>query len=180
MWGGGMMFNEIVVQEEARELLDQFGVPTVPFTQEYCCADSVMCTTTIASRASRAGLRIWNLMCIDDVVIRSEKITGLVINGSAVEIASLHVDPLSVACRFTVDATGHAREVVRVGERKVPGKLLTPSGRFEGEKSLWADRAEQLTLENTTEVFPGLFVSGMATNATFGAPAWVRSSAVFT
>ena len=91
MWGGGMMFNEIVVQEEAREILDQFGVPTVPFTGEYFCADSVMCTTTLASKATLAGLRIWNLMCIEDVVMRSERITGLVINWSAVEIAGLHV-----------------------------------------------------------------------------------------
>ena len=26
MWGGGMMFNEIVVQDEARKILDEFGV----------------------------------------------------------------------------------------------------------------------------------------------------------
>ena len=128
MWGGGMMFNEIVVQEEAREILDQLGVPTVAFTGEYFCTDSVMCTTTLASKACLAGLRIWNLM-------RSERITGLVINWSAVEIARLHVDPLSIASRFTVDATGHACEVVNVVERKVPGRLLTPSGKFEGEKS---------------------------------------------
>jgi thiazole biosynthesis enzyme len=170
MWGGGMMFNEIVVQEEAREILDHFGVPTVPFTGEYFCTDSVMCTTTLASKACLAGLRIWNLMSIEDVVMRSERITGLVINWSAVEIARLHVDPLSIASRFTVDATGHACEVVKVVERKVPGRLLTPSGKFEGEKSLWADRAEELTLENTTEVFPGLYVAGMAANATFGGP----------
>jgi len=170
MWGGGMMLNEIVVQEEARDLLDQFGIPTEPFTAGYHCVDSVICTTTLASKASLAGLRIWNLMCIEDVVMRSEQVTGLVINWSAVEMARLHVDPLSIACRFTVDATGHACEVVRVVERKVPGKLLTPSGKFEGERSLWAEKAEQLTLENTTEVFPGLYVTGMAANATFGGP----------
>ena len=37
-----------------------------------------------------------------------------------------------------------------------------------GEKSLWADVAESKTLENTREVFPGVLVSGMAANATFG------------
>ena len=35
---------------------------------------------------------------------------------------------------------------------------------------MWSDRAESLTLENTCEVFPGLFIAGMAANATFGAP----------
>jgi thiamine thiazole synthase len=69
-----------------------------------------------------------------------------------------------------VDATGHACEVVRVVEWKVPGKLLTPSGKFEGEKSLWADRAEQPSVENTREVLPGLYVAVMAANANFGGP----------
>ncbi len=170
MWGGGMMFNEIVVQQEARDLLEELGVPTEPFTEGYFCADSVLCTTTLASKACLAGLRVWNLMCVEDVVMRSERVTGLVINWAAVEMAGLHVDPLTISSRFVVDTTGHPCEVVHVVEKKVPGRLATPSGRCEGEKSLWADRAEHLTLENTTEVFPGLYVAGMAANATFGGP----------
>jgi ribulose 1,5-bisphosphate synthetase/thiazole synthase len=35
---------------------------------------------------------------------------------------------------------------------------------------MWSDKAETLTLENTKEVFPGLYVAGMAANATFGGP----------
>jgi thiamine thiazole synthase len=41
---------------------------------------------------------------------------------------------------------------------------------------MWADRAETLTLENTREVFPGLYVAGMSANATFGGP---RMGAIF-
>ncbi len=29
MWGGGMLFNEIVIQEDARELLEELDVRTV-------------------------------------------------------------------------------------------------------------------------------------------------------
>ena len=28
MWGGGMMFNKIVVQEESKRILDEFGIGT--------------------------------------------------------------------------------------------------------------------------------------------------------
>lgn len=28
MWGGGMMFNEIVLSPEGKEILDEFGVRT--------------------------------------------------------------------------------------------------------------------------------------------------------
>jgi thiamine thiazole synthase len=107
---------------------------------------------------------------VEDVLMRPERIMGLVLNWSAVEMAGLHVDPLAVRCRVVVDATGHDTEVVKVVERKVPGSLLTPSGKREGERSMWAEEAERLTLENTREVYPGLYVAGMAANATFGGP----------
>jgi thiamine thiazole synthase len=97
-------------------------------------------------------------------------VTGLVITWTAVEMAGLHVDPLAVRTRFVIDTTGHDTEVVKVVHRKVPGRLLTPSGNIDGEKSMWSEEAEKLTLENTREVFPGLYVAGMAANAVFGGP----------
>ena len=35
---------------------------------------------------------------------------------------------------------------------------------------MWADKAERLTIENTKEICPGVFTSGMAANAAFGGP----------
>ena len=170
MWGGGMMFNEIVVQEEARELLDQFGVPTVRFTGEYYCADSVLCTTTLASKACLAGLRIWNLMSIEDVVMRSERITGLVINWSPVKRLDLHVDPLSVRSAYVMDGTGHPAEITTLITRKMGVRLNNATGQVVGELPLWAHEGEQFTVVNTDEVYPGLFVTGMAANNAYGGP----------
>ena len=48
------------------------------------------------------------------------------------------------------------------------GRLNTATGRIMGEKSMWADRAESKILENVTEVYPGLYVTGMAANAVHG------------
>ncbi|RPI55829.1 MAG: ribose 1,5-bisphosphate isomerase, partial [Deltaproteobacteria bacterium] len=45
---------------------------------------------------------------------------------------------------------------------------LTDTGKIMGERSMWAEVAENTTLENTKEAFPGVFVTGMAANATFG------------
>ena len=100
--------------------------------------------------------------------IESTKVVGLVINWNAVEMGGLHVDPLTVHANFTIDATGHATELMHLLVRKSGSKLLTESGMVEGEKSLWADVAEQSTMENTREAFPGVYVAGMAANATFG------------
>ena len=170
MWGGGMMFNEIVVQAAALHILEEFGVAFNNYRENYYTSDSVETVSSLIARAVQAGLTIFNCMSVEDVMMRTERVTGLVLNWSPVEMAGLHIDPLTVRSDFVIDATGHAAEVVRVVHRKVPGELNTPTGKIEGEKSMWSEKAETLTLENTREVFPGLYVAGMAANATFGGP----------
>ncbi|MGE0087312.1 MAG: sulfide-dependent adenosine diphosphate thiazole synthase [Desulfococcaceae bacterium] len=170
MWGGGMMFNEIVVQQAAVHILEEFGIRFREYKKGYFTSDSVEAVSTLISKAMQAGLTIFNCMSVEDVIMRENRVTGLVLNWSPVEMAGLHIDPLAVRADVVIDATGHAVEVVEVVRRKVPGKLLTSTGEIEGEKSMWAEKAETLTLQNTREVFPGLYVAGMAANATFGGP----------
>lgn len=170
VWGGGMMFNEIVVQGAAVHILEEFGIRCRRFQDDYFTADSVEAAAAFTAGAVKAGLTIFNCTSVEDVMMRPDRVVGLVLNWSAVEMAGLHIDPLTVRSKFVIDATGHATEVVKVVRKKVPGKLGTESGEIEGEKSMWSDRAESLTLENTREIFPGLYVAGMAANATFGGP----------
>jgi thiamine thiazole synthase len=170
MWGGGMMFNEIVVQKSALHLLKEFGVRTAHYKGDYFTADAVESVGTIVGEAVRAGLTIFNCISVEDVVMHPERIEGLVLNWSPVEMAGLHIDPLTMRSKYVVDATGHATEVVKVVEQKIPGKLYTPTGRIEGEKSMWADQAEKQTPDNSREIYPGLYVAGMAANAVAGGP----------
>ena len=168
MWGGGMMFNEIVVQQEGKGILDEIGIGAKRYKKGYYVADAVECVSGLTFKAMKAGARVFNLVSVEDVVVRKDRVTGVVINWTAVDLAGLHVDPMTIFAKFTVDATGHPVEVVKVLERKMNAKLLTPSGRIEGEKSMWANVAETTTLENTAEIFPGMYVAGMSANATFG------------
>jgi len=170
MWGGGMMFNEIVIQDDAREILDAFGVRYRPYQEGYYTADAILAITTICSQAARAGATIFNCMSVEDVMIREGRVTGLVINWSPVEMAGLHVDPLTIATKHVIDTTGHATEVLKVIERKADMTLTTPSGKLMGERSMWADKAEHLTMENTRQICPGVYVAGMSANAAFGGP----------
>lgn len=170
MWGGGMMFNEIVVQPEAKELLDLFDIRTREYGSNYYTADAIETVTTICSYATKARARIFNCITVEDVMIREGRVTGLVITWSPVEATGLHVDPLTIGAKYTVDATGHATEVLRVIERKTDIRFNTESGTLMGERSMWAERAERLTLENTREICPGVYVAGMSANAAFGGP----------
>ncbi|EPR37267.1 thiazole biosynthetic enzyme [Desulfovibrio sp. X2] len=172
MWGGGMTWNEIVVQEESRHVLDEAGVPVFEFAPGYFTADAVAASVTLASKACLAGARIFNCMSVEDVCMRGEgedvRVTGIVVNSSPVEMAGLHVDPLALSCTYLIEATGHAMEVLHTLTRKNGVRLKTPTGEVMGERSMWADTAERTTPENTREVFPGVWVAGMAANACFG------------
>jgi len=170
MWGGGIMFNEIVVQDEGRKILDEFGIRTRLFEEGYYLADSVEAVSTLCSKTVQAGAKVFNLLSAEDVMIRENRICGLVLNWTSVEMAGLHVDPVTMRAKYVVDATGHSSEIARIVERKAGMGLNTKTGRIVGEGSMWAEVAEDLTLKNSKEVCPGLYATGMAANAVFGGP----------
>ncbi|MFO7773969.1 MAG: sulfide-dependent adenosine diphosphate thiazole synthase [Dehalococcoidia bacterium] len=177
MPGGGMMFNRIVLQEEGKVILDEFDVSTKAYAKGYYVADSLEAISSICSRAIKAGAKVFNLISVEDVMIREDdRITGLVLNWSAASSAKLHVDPLTVRCKVAVDATGHDAEVCRIVVRKIGPSLRTKTGEVMGEKSMWAEKGETEILDNTREVYPGLVATGMTANAVFGSP---RMGAIF-
>jgi thiazole biosynthesis enzyme len=172
MWGGGIMFNRIVVQSEAKAVLDELGISAKEYRRGYYVADAVEAASTLCSRCLKAGARIFNLLGVEDVMVREDdRITGLVLNWSAVSLANLHIDPLAVRARLVIDATGHDAEVCRIVARKTGTGIEVL-----GERSMWAEVGEKEIVENTRQVCPGLLVTGMAANAVFGSP---RMGAVF-
>jgi thiamine thiazole synthase len=169
MWGGGMTFPVIVVQKESKFILEDAGVTVTDEGNGYFSADSIEVTAKLCATAIDAGVRIFNAISVEDVLLDKMKVNGFVINWSAVEIAGLHVDPLSIRARYCIDATGHAAEVCNIVRKKV-GRLNTPSGDLEKERSMCAEIGEKTVVENTKEVYPGLFIAGMGANAVYGAP----------
>jgi thiamine thiazole synthase len=177
MPGGGMMFNRIVLQEEGKRIMDDFGVRSKEYEKGYYIADSLEAVSTLCSMAIKAGAQIFNLISVEDVMIREEnRITGLVLNWSTVSWSKLHVDPLTIRAKLVIDATGHESDVCHIVVRKIGAKLRTATGEVIGEKSMWAEKGEGEIVENTKEVYPGLLVAGMAANAAYGSP---RMGAIF-
>ncbi len=174
IWGGGMMFNEVVVQDSALHLFDRIGMEYKKKKEGYYTADSVELASTLISKCVKSGVKIFNLVKVVDVMFREEngvkKVNGLVLQWAPIEHIGLHVDPLTVRAKYIVDGTGHPAEVCSVLSRKMGVKLDSKTGGVIGEMSMWADRGEELTVENASEVFPGLFVTGMAGNAVKGTP----------
>ncbi|MEO0074591.1 MAG: sulfide-dependent adenosine diphosphate thiazole synthase [candidate division WOR-3 bacterium] len=168
--GGGMMFNKIVVQESCLAILKELDISYQRYQKNYYVAEALEALGQLLAKTIKKGVKLYNAITVEDVMIRAEHITGVVINWSAVITAQLHVDPLTIKSNFVIDATGHAAEIVRIVEKKIGATLYTETGYVIGEKPMWADVGEQLIMNNTKEVYHNLYVTGMAANAVFGAP----------
>jgi len=168
MWGGGMMFNKIVLQETSLPICEEMGIGVEPYREDYFVAGSVEAISALTYRAARAGVRVFNCVRVEDVYLVEDRVCGAVINWTAVDKAGLHVDPLTLRAKFVIDATGHALEVVHVLLRKNEIRLNTPTGGIGKERSMWAERGETAVVRNAREVYDGLYVAGMAANAVFG------------
>lgn len=173
IWGGGMLFPRIVIEEEAAGLLTEVGVRMRPWQDGCVIADAVEAVSKVTAAAIDAGARIWVGIEVEDVVIDDEDaVSGVVINWGAVPAAGLHVDPLAVRAKVVIDSTGHPSEIARVVAEKVPGaELAVP-----GEASMHVRRGEAALVPNTREVYPCLIVAGMAANAIERSP---RMGAIF-
>jgi thiamine thiazole synthase len=139
-WLGGFLMNKLTVRSQA-------------------------CSKLIAATCD-AGVKILNMVALDDVVLHNDKVSGVVINWAAVaalprEIAC--VDPISLESDLVIDATGHDASVVKKLEER---GLLN----IKGQGAMWVDRSEELVVEHTSEFYPGLIVTGMAVSAAYGLP----------
>ena len=170
VWGGGMLFNELIVQDDALEILDHFGIAHVPVKGEtgYHSIDSVEMASGLIFGAVHAGAKIFNTVKVEDVVFHNDRIAGRVIYWSPVLRLEMHVDPITILAGAVVDATGHPSMVANLIINKAQVKLDTPTGAILGEHPMWVDSGEVSCVENTAEYYPGFYACGMAANNIMG------------
>ena len=167
-WLGGFLMNKLTVRSPAETILDELGVPYKEYGKVkglYVSDGPHACSKLIAATCD-AGAKTLNMVALDDVVLHNEKVSGVVVNWSAVsalpkEIAC--VDPVSLESKLVIDATGHDASVVKKLEER--GLL-----KIKGQGAMWVERSENLVVEHTSEFYPGLIVTGMAVSAAYGLP----------
>ena len=166
--GGGMQFHKVVVQSPADKILRDIGCSLETLEDGVYVVDTAAMIAKLAAGAIDAGAKVIFGVFVNDLIYRDSplQINGAVVQWTSVKMSGLHVDPLAVKAKAVVDCTGHDAEVLVVASRKIPGLHIT----VRGEGSMWASRAEQLTVKNTKEVSPGLFAAGMAVAALHQTP----------
>ncbi len=166
-WIGGYLMNKITVRHPGEEVLEELGIPFEQACEGLFVADGPHACARLIAAACDAGVKILNMTVFEDVVLReNNRVGGAVVNWTPVEALPRQitcVDPIALEATMVVDATGHDASVVRKMEER--GVLKT-----KGFGGMWVERSEDLVVEYTGEVHPGLMVCGMATATTFGLP----------
>ena len=163
-WIGGYLMNKLTVREPGQRILDEIGVPYKKVQDGLYVADGPHACSKLIGAAMDSGAKVINMTKFDDVVVRKDKVGGVVINWtpvSALPRAITCVDPVAIESKIVVDATGHDAVVVKSLEKR---GLVEIAG-FEG---MWVEKSEDAVVEKTSEVYPGVFVTGMAVATTYG------------
>jgi thiamine thiazole synthase len=165
-WIGGFLLNTITIRAPAHKILQELGVPVKEHSPGLYVANGPHACSKLIAAACDAGASILNMVMIDDVVVREKKVAGVVVNWTPVSAMPREitcVDPVGLESKLVIDATGHDAAVVRMLEKR--GLLKVP-----GYGAMWVERSEDLVVEHTGEVYPGLIASGMAVATSYGLP----------
>ena len=166
-WIGGYLMNKVTLRAPAQEVLDELGVPYEKAIEGLYLADGPHACSKLIAAACDAGVKFANMTIFDDVVLReNNRVAGVVINWTPIKALPREitcVDPIALETKIVVDATGHDACVVKMLEER--GLVKT-----QGFGAMWVEKSEDLLVEHTGEVHPGLIVIGMSVATTYGLP----------
>ena len=111
-------------------------------------------TSALLYHAVHAGATIFNCYSVEDVVFKSNVVSGVVVNWTPVLREGMHVDPINIMAKCVIDGTGHDSEIACVVARKNGIQLQTETGGVMGERSLDVAEGERLVVEGTREIYP--------------------------
>lgn len=165
-WIGGYLMNKLTVRTPAHKILKEIGAPCHEVKKGLYVADGPHACSKLIAAACDAGATLLNMNRFDDVVLKHDRVSGIVTNWTPVAAlprAITCVDPVALESKVVIDATGHDAVVVNA---------LSSRGlvSMKGFSPMWVETSEEAVVKNTSEIYPGLIVTGMATASAFGLP----------
>jgi len=166
MWMGGYLMNPVTFRYPANKILDELGIPYKEYRKGLYVAHGPLAASKLASKALEAGARALTLTVLEDLIVRNGRVEGVVVNSAPVQGMPRQItclDPIGLEARVVIDATGHEAAAVRklASRGLVKPSVLGP---------MWADVSEDLVVERTGEVFPGLVLAGISVAEYHGLP----------
>jgi thiazole biosynthesis enzyme len=165
-WVGGYMMNPVTVRAPAQRIWDDLGVPYRKISDRLFAAWGPHACSKLIASACDSGVRFLQLTKFDDLVLKDNKVSGVVVNWMPVSALPRNitcVDPVALESNIVIDASGHDSVAVR---RMMDRGYV----KWKGMDPMWIQGGEDAVVHNTGEVFSGLIAAGMAVTETHGLP----------
>ncbi|KUO42956.1 MAG: ribulose-1,5-biphosphate synthetase [Hadesarchaea archaeon YNP_N21] len=165
-WIGGYLMNILTIRAPGQKILEELKIPYKKFSEGLYVTDGPHACSKLIAAACEAGAKILNMTSFDDLVLRGERVAGVVVNWTPIRALPREitcVDPVGLEAKIVIDASGHDAVVVKKLEER--GLIKTP-----GFGAMWVEKSEDAVVEHTGEIYPGLIVTGMAVSTAYGLP----------
>lgn len=166
MWIGGYLMSPITIREPGQRILEELDVKVEKVKDGLYVARGPEAVSKLIAAACNAGVKVINMTRVEDAVLRGGRVEGAVINWTPVKAlprAITCVDPVAIEARVVIDASGHDAVVCQALRER--GVL-----EFKTCGAMWVEEAEDVLVEKTGEVFPGLVLAGMSVSTYYGTP----------
>ncbi len=163
-WLGGYMMNPVTVREPAQKIWDELGVPYKKVMEGLYITPGPHAVSKLIAGACDAGVKFLNLTKFDDLVLKNNRVAGIVVNWMPVSALPRNitcVDPVAFEAKIIIDASGHDSVAVK---RLVDRGLVD----WKGMNPMFVNEGEEHVVEKTGEVYPGLIAAGMSVTETHG------------
>jgi len=166
-WIGGYLMNKVTVRHPGEKILDELAIPYYAAREGLFVADGPHACSKLIAAACDSGVKVANMTVFEDLVLKEDgRLRGVVINWTPVSALPREitcVDPVAIESTVVIDATGHDAQVVK----KLEERGLVKAKNY---GAMWVEKSEDLIVEHTGEIHPGLIVTGMAVSTAYGLP----------
>lgn len=166
MWIGGFLMNKATMRSPANNMLTELNIPYKEVGEGLFVTDTAFFASRLIHAACEVGVKFLSMTIVEDIIVKNQEVKGLVINSTPVTMLPKMItclDPILLESKVVIDTSGHDAVAVR---------LLAKRGLIEvkGMGALAVEASEDLIVEMTGPVYPGLYVAGMSVSETFGLP----------
>ncbi len=164
-WVGGCYLNKATFRAPSHTIIQDFGVPLKEWEDGIWVGDAPHACAATIKHAMDCGVKVMNLLFLEDLVVKNGQVCGGVINWLATKFLPKNItclDPLALECKIMIDATGHGADAV---------SLLAKRGLVESKNRdfpMNVELSEEELVNRTGKVYPGLYACGMSAATTFG------------
>lgn len=177
-WLGGQLFSAMCVRKPAHKMLDELEIPYDDEGNFVVIKHAAQFTSTLLSKVLAApNIKLFNATAAEDLIIKDDAfrggkhVAGVVTNWTLVSLnhdTQMCMDPNVIESKICISSCGHDGPMGAAGVKRL-AKLGMVNG-APGMAALDMNTAEDMIVDRTREVVPGMVICGMEVAELDGCP----------